>query len=103
MLTAAIDTELSDLPPFCNRKINPVKDFRKAVMSMHDSVPCANGFWHRKFKIEIDKHVRSLPLFVSKTRLLVLQWKLLHNIYPTNILLCKMKERDDQMCSYCFM
>ena len=23
------------------------------------------------------------------------------HIYPTNILLCKMKVRDDQMCSYC--
>ena len=27
--------------------------------------------------------------------------RLLHNFYPTNILLCKMKVRDDQMCSYC--
>ena len=25
----------------------------------------------------------------------------MHNIYPTNILLRKMKVRDDQMCSYC--
>ena len=25
----------------------------------------------------------------------------MHNIYPTNILLCKMKVRDDQMCSHC--
>ena len=24
-----------------------------------------------------------------------------HNIYLTNILLCKMKVRDDQMCAYC--
>ena len=23
---------------------------------MHDSVPCANGFWSRKFALEIDKH-----------------------------------------------
>ena len=63
------------------------------------TVPCANGFWHRKFGTEIDKHIWSLPSLVTKeTRLLVLQWKLLHNIYPTNILLCKMKVRDDQLC-----
>ena len=62
------------------------------------TVPCANGFWHRKFGTEIDKHIWSLPSLVTKeTRLRVLQWKLLHNIYPTNILLCKMKVRDDQM------
>ena len=67
------------------------------------TVPCANGFWHRKFGTEIDKHIWSLPSLVTKeTRLRVLQWKLLHNIYPTNILLCKMKVRDDQMCSFCY-
>ena len=69
---------------------------------MHDSVPCAKGFWSRKFGLEIDEHIWSIPSLVTKeTRLRVLQWKILHNIYPTNILLCKMKVRDDQMCSYC--
>ena len=66
---------------------------------MHDSVPCANGFWSRKFGLEIDEHIWSLV--TKETRLRVLQWNILHNIYPTNILLCKMKVRDDQMCSYC--
>ena len=70
---------------------------------MHDSVLCTIGFWSRKFGLEIDKHIRSMPSLVTKknTRLGVLQWKVLHNIYPTNILLCKMKVRDDQLCSYC--
>ena len=30
--------ELSDRPLFCNRKINTAKDFRKALIFMHDSV-----------------------------------------------------------------
>ena len=69
---------------------------------MHDSVPCGNGFWHRKFGLEIDEHVWSLPSLVTKeTWLQVLQMKILHNIYPTNILLCKMKVRADQIGSYC--
>ena len=43
-----------------------------------------------------------MPSLVTKeTMLRVLQWNVLHNIYPTNILLCKMKVRDDQMCSCC--
>ena len=50
------DPELSDRPLFCNRKINTAKDFRKSLIFMHDSVPCANGFWSRKFGLEIDKH-----------------------------------------------
>ena len=66
-------------------------------------VPCANGFWSRKSGLEIDEHKWSIPSVVTKeTRLRVLQWKILHNIYPTNILLCKMKVRDDRMCSYCY-
>ena len=69
---------------------------------MHDSVPSANGFSHRKFGTEIDKHIWSLPSLITKeTRLRVLQWKLLHIIHLTNILLRKRKVRDDQMCSYC--
>ena len=53
-----VDTELSDLPRFVMfRKIKSVHDFRKAVISMHDSVPCANGFWHRKFGTEIDQYI----------------------------------------------
>ena len=96
------DPELSDRPLLCNRKINTAKDFRKALIFMHDSVPCAKGFWSGKFGLEIDEHIWSIPSLVTKeTRLRVLQWKILHNIYPTNILLCKMKVRDDQMCSYC--
>ena len=39
-----VDPELSDQPHFFNRKINTTKDFRKAVIFMHDSVPCAKGF-----------------------------------------------------------
>ena len=96
------DSELSVQPLFCNRKINTAKDFRKALIFMHDSVPCVNGFWRRKFGLEIDEHMWSIPSAVTKeTRLRVLQWKILHNIYATNILLCKMKVRDGRMCSYC--
>ena len=97
-----VDTELSDQPPFCDSKMIMTKDFRKALISVHDSVPCANGFWHRQFGAEIDKHIWSLPSWViEETKLQVLQWKLLHSRHPTNMLLCKIKVRGDQMCSSC--
>ena len=60
------DPELSDRPLFCNRKINTTKDFRKALIFMHDSVPSANGFWSRKFGLEIDEHIWSIPSLVTK-------------------------------------
>ena len=37
----------------------------------------------------------------SETRLWVLQFKILHNIYPTNILLRKMNITHNAKCSYC--
>ena len=79
MFVIQLTPELPDQPLFCNRKINTAKDFRKALISMHDTVPCANGFWSRKFGLDIDKHISSMPSSVTKgTRLRVLQWKSLH-------------------------
>ena len=43
-----VDIELSDLQPFCNRKINSVKDFRKVVISMHDLCPVCKWFLAQK-------------------------------------------------------
>ena len=34
-------------------------------------------------------------------RLGVVQWKIVHNIYPSNILLSKMKVKENDKCSYC--
>ena len=36
----------------------------------------------------------------QETRLRVPEWKILHNIHPTNILLSKMKVRDNSKSSY---
>ena len=40
-------------------------------------------------------------LSTKEIRLRELQWKILHNLYPTNILLNKMKVVDDNKCSLC--
>ena len=37
----------------------------------------------------------------SETKLLELQWKILHNIYPTGTLLKKMKIRNNDLCPFC--
>ena len=62
------DPELSDQPPFCNSKINAAKDFRKVLIFMHDSVSCANGFWSRKFGLEIDEHTIMVNIIISNER-----------------------------------
>ena len=55
------------------------------------------AFGKNKLGLELNKDVWEISrLCTGETRLRVLQWKILHNICPTNILLCKMKIRDDQ-------
>ena len=37
----------------------------------------------------------------SEVKLIQLQWKILHNIYPTGVLLHKMKKRPSDQCEFC--
>ena len=37
----------------------------------------------------------------SETKLLELQWKILHSIYPTGLLLKKMNIKDNDYCEFC--
>ena len=51
---------------------------------------------------EIDNATWSRVVDITnETRLRVLHWKILHNIYPTNILLNKMQVTENNKCSYC--
>ena len=59
-------------------------------------------FLEKKLDYDISEQDRELPFKTTKeTRLRVLQWKLLHNIYPTNIMLNRMKVAINNHCSYC--
>ena len=73
------------------------------LMNKRDIIyPIANNFWKRKFDIEIDKSKWINAVYHTKeTRLRVLHWKIMHNIYPTNILLKKMNVTENNKCSYC--
>ncbi len=51
---------------------------------------------------ENDPNVWSMaPSCTSEVKLLQLQWKILHNIYPTGTLLKKMKIRQTENCQIC--
>ena len=75
-------------------------DWRKLLTN--ETQPCAVNFWRRKLGAEIDKtHWEAIFDASKETRLRVLQWKILHNIYPTNILLNKMGIANSNKCSAC--
>ena len=47
-------------------------------------------FWRKKINIELDKNIWNIAYEVTKeSRLRELHWKIVHNIYPTNIMLSK--------------
>ena len=76
---------------FGNKSIHrmTVKDFRE-IINKNFLTPCSVGFWKRKLNIDITSLHWHLAAYSNKeTRLRVLQWKILHNIYPTKILLFK--------------
>ena len=63
-------------------------------------VPTACHFWQKKFGFIFKEEVWHTAWKTKKeTRLRVLQWKILHNIYPTNILLNKMNVRESDECT----
>eukprot|EP00916_Digyalum_oweni_P026945 GHVL01044226.1.p1 GENE.GHVL01044226.1~~GHVL01044226.1.p1 ORF type:complete len:160 (+),score=26.57 GHVL01044226.1:420-899(+) len=97
-----VNFSVCDIPTFCGKKVKSVKEIRKILVGKQYSPPCSEGFWRRKLGFEIDEKNWNLAATVtSEVRLRVLHWKILQNIYPTNILLCKMKVKADKNCTYC--
>ena len=82
---------------------NKPRYIKNILAAQKDHVsPRSQEFWWRKLKVDLDKETWTRAANTTKeTRLRVLQWKIMHNIYPTNILLNKMKVKDTDNCSYC--
>ena len=58
--------------------------------------------WKRKYNVEIGADHWNVAIEATKeTRLIILHWKILSNIYPTSILLQKMGIRESNKCPHC--
>ena len=58
--------------------------------------------WILKFGEElIEKHWVLARHVTQETCLIILQWKILHDIYPTGEKLCRMKIEDNTKCKFC--
>ena len=69
---------------------------------MNTDNPCSISFWKRKLDVNILNTNWSVAYkSTQETRLRLLHLKIMHNIYRTNILLCKMKVKEQNKCSYC--
>ena len=60
------------------------------------------GVWTRRYNIIFQQQFWLIPLHCTKeTHLRVLQWKIIHEIYPTGTLLKKMKLKESDLCKFC--
>ena len=99
---ALVDTN-NDIPLFNGKRITTVSCFRKELVNMNTDNHCSISFWKRKLDVNILNTNWSVAYkSTQETRLRLLHLKIMHNIYQTNILLCKMKVKEKNKCSYCY-
>ena len=67
----------------------------------HPGTPLCASRWKRQYNVEIATSHWAMVHSIKESKLKALTWKVLHNIYPTNILLFKMKLSNTQNCKYC--
>ena len=95
-----------DVLVYCGRYVSAISNQfirEKQLEKKRRKAACCVSFWKRKFEnIDIDNEVYLMAFTVTKEiRLQVLQWKIIHNIYPTQILLCKIGKSANSNCKYC--
>ena len=87
---------------FNSEKFMHAKQYRLYLTENVYSSPCCERFWRNKFEVTITEgHWNIARNTTSESRLRELQWKLLHNIYPTSIMLFKMGRAISDKCPYC--
>ena len=81
-----------------------VKEYKSYLLEKQLTVPYVQKFWENKFrKPELNWRFiwSTFRTCTNEPRITSLMWKILHNIYPTGILLYKMGKQDDDQCKFC--
>ena len=62
---------------------------------------CGKNFWANKLGVDITDRYNIAHMATQESRLRLLHFKILHNIFPTNILLNRMGIKDSELCEEC--
>lgn len=77
------------------------KCIRNAILKQKiDTLRCIST-WERKLGIDITIFFSIGMLSTNESKLRVLHFKIVHHIYPTNIILKKMKIKENELCDNC--
>ena len=77
------------------------KQIRSMLTNNRNHIPKCIQLWQTRLNINITEYFNLVNTSTQESRLLTLHFKILHNIYPTNILLNKMGIKHSNICSYC--
>ena len=87
--------------PISNEKLNP-RYIRNLIENDSNVSLLCDMIWSRKYNIQISKENWLLAIKATReTKLRVIHWKVLHNIYPSGYLLEKMKIKESNLCPDC--
>ena len=77
--------------------------FIRNLIRYRDDIPWSTGrlFWERKFQIDVLGRYTATLLSTKEIRLRELNFKIFHNILSTNIMLQKMKIKENNKCDFC--
>jgi hypothetical protein len=82
--------------------INKPKSIIKVTLQSERLNPICISFWGKKLGIVIHEWHWKLPWLCAKeSRLRILQWKIIHHIFPTNIVLKRIGVTETDRCTYC--
>ena len=96
------ETNLTKTCKFKNTNVGKIGRKNFDILISHCELSHGSKIWHRLFQIELTReHWTIAAKCTPEIRLRMLQWKILHNIYPTNILLNKMGIRESNLCKVC--
>ena len=80
------------------------KGFLKLIRKNDKEQPLIEEVWKKRYAYAFFQRFWLISFQCTKeTRLIVLQWKILHDIYPTGTLLKKMKLKENDLCKFCDM
>ena len=86
------------------RKIEIKKLNRKKIYQLirEEEICYCENMWYNRTGQKLHKDTwKNLFKYHKETKLIEIQWKILHNIFPTNILLNRIGIKDTEKCEFC--
>ena len=80
-------------------KLNRKKNY--VLLKTNEICQCEN-FWENKLNKKLHEDIwKNIFLDTKETKLQEIQWKIVHNIFPNNIILNRMKIKESETCEIC--